>query len=70
MNYSYADFDVRHQINVNGLLELPFGEGRKFGGGAGPVMNAIIDALAPLGIGDIAMPATAERVWRPIHGHI
>jgi carbon-monoxide dehydrogenase large subunit len=27
------------------------------------VMNAIIDALAPLGIGDIAMPATPERVW-------
>jgi carbon-monoxide dehydrogenase large subunit len=32
------------------------------------VMNAIIDALAPLGIGDIAMPATPERVWRAIHG--
>jgi carbon-monoxide dehydrogenase large subunit len=30
------------------------------------VMNAIIDALAPLGIGDIAMPATPERVWRAI----
>jgi carbon-monoxide dehydrogenase large subunit len=32
-------------------------------------MNAIIDPLAPLGIRDIAMPATPERVWRPIHGH-
>jgi carbon-monoxide dehydrogenase large subunit len=31
-------------------------------------MNAIIDALAPLGVGDIPMPATAERVWRAIHG--
>jgi aerobic carbon-monoxide dehydrogenase large subunit len=31
------------------------------------VMNAIIDALAPLGISDIAMPATSERVWRAIH---
>jgi len=30
------------------------------------VMNAIIDALAPLGIGDIPMPATPERVWRAI----
>jgi carbon-monoxide dehydrogenase large subunit len=30
------------------------------------VMNAIIDALAPLGVGDIAMPATPERVWRAI----
>ena len=33
------------------------------------VMNAILDALAPLGIGDIAMPATPERVWRAIHEH-
>jgi carbon-monoxide dehydrogenase large subunit len=31
------------------------------------VMNAIIDALAPLGINDVAMPATPERVWRAIH---
>ena len=29
--YSYADFDVRHQINVNGLYELPFGQGKKWG---------------------------------------
>ncbi len=31
------------------------------------VMNAILDALAPLGINDVPMPATAERVWRAIH---
>ena len=30
------------------------------------VMNAIIDALAPLGIADVPMPATPERVWRAI----
>ena len=30
------------------------------------VMNAIRDALAPVGVGDIAMPATPERVWRAI----
>jgi carbon-monoxide dehydrogenase large subunit len=28
------------------------------------LMNAILDALAPVGVTDIAMPATAERVWR------
>jgi hypothetical protein len=50
LNYSYADFDVRHQINVNGLYELPFGEGRKFGGGAGPVLNAIIGDWSLAGI--------------------
>ena len=30
------------------------------------VMNAILDALAPLGVADLAMPATPERVWRAI----
>ena len=29
-------------------------------------MNAILDALAPLGVRDLAMPATPERVWRAI----
>jgi aerobic carbon-monoxide dehydrogenase large subunit len=31
------------------------------------VMNAVIDALAPLGVTDLGMPATPERVWRAIH---
>jgi len=30
------------------------------------VMNAIIDALAPLGVKDVDMPATAQNVWRAI----
>jgi carbon-monoxide dehydrogenase large subunit len=30
------------------------------------VMNAILDALAPLGVTDVPMPATAERIWRAI----
>jgi len=30
------------------------------------VMNAILDALAPLGVSDVAMPATPERIWRAI----
>jgi aerobic carbon-monoxide dehydrogenase large subunit len=30
------------------------------------VMNAILDALAPLGVADVPMPATPERVWRAI----
>ena len=32
------------------------------------VIHAILDALAPLGIADIAMPARPERVWRAIRG--
>jgi carbon-monoxide dehydrogenase large subunit len=30
------------------------------------VMNAVVDALAPLGIHDIDMPASPERVWRAL----
>ncbi len=35
-------------------------------GALAAVMNAIIDALSPLGIKDMEMPATSERVWRAI----
>jgi aerobic carbon-monoxide dehydrogenase large subunit len=30
------------------------------------VMNAILDALAPFGVTDLAMPATPERIWRAL----
>ena len=30
------------------------------------IVNAIVDALASLGIDDISMPATSERIWRAI----
>jgi carbon-monoxide dehydrogenase large subunit len=33
------------------------------------VMNAILDALAPLGVTDVPMPATAERIWRAMREH-
>jgi aerobic carbon-monoxide dehydrogenase large subunit len=33
------------------------------------VMNSILDALAPLGVTDLAMPATPERIWRAIREH-
>ena len=35
-------------------------------GAAPAAIHAILDALAPLGVADIAMPATPERVWRAI----
>ena len=35
-------------------------------GAPSAVINAIVDALAPLGVRDVEMPATAERVWRTI----
>jgi aerobic carbon-monoxide dehydrogenase large subunit len=30
------------------------------------VMNAAVDALAPLGVRTLPMPATPEKVWRAI----
>ena len=33
------------------------------------VMNAILDALAPLGVTDVPMPATPERIWRTMREH-
>jgi carbon-monoxide dehydrogenase large subunit len=35
-------------------------------GGTPTVMNALIDALRPMGIKHIEMPATPEKVWRAI----
>jgi len=32
------------------------------------VVNAVVDALRPMGVNDIAMPCTPERVWRAIQG--
>ena len=32
------------------------------------VINAVLDALAPLGVQHIEMPATPEKVWRAIQG--
>jgi carbon-monoxide dehydrogenase large subunit len=31
------------------------------------VVNAIVDALRHLGVNDVRMPCTPERVWRAIH---
>lgn len=42
LNYGTSDFDVRHQVNTNWLAELPFGQGKRFAGGAGTALNALI----------------------------
>lgn len=48
--YSFADFDVRHQINMNGLFELPFGQGKKWGSNVNGVTNALIGDWSLAGI--------------------
>ena len=46
--------------------------GAKGGGESGPpgalpaVINAVVDALKPLGVTHFDMPATPERVWQAI----
>ena len=42
LNYGRSDFDVRHQVNTNWLAELPFGQGKRYAGGAGGALNALI----------------------------
>jgi carbon-monoxide dehydrogenase large subunit len=57
------------------LIEVPCGTnplGVKGAGEAGAVgsppavINAIVDALSPLGIDHIDMPATPERIWKAV----
>jgi carbon-monoxide dehydrogenase large subunit len=31
------------------------------------IANAVLDALAPLGVEDLDIPLTADTVWRAIH---
>jgi carbon-monoxide dehydrogenase large subunit len=38
-------------------------------GAPAAIMNAVVNALAPLGVTDLAMPATPGRVWRAIAEH-
>jgi len=37
-------------------------------GAPGAVMNAVLNALSSVGVGDLQMPASPERVWRAING--
>jgi hypothetical protein len=39
---SVSDFDLTHQVNVNGIWELPVGQGQRFLGGSPKWANAII----------------------------
>jgi aerobic carbon-monoxide dehydrogenase large subunit len=74
MDYALPRADDLPPFDIT-LAELPTAVnplGVKGAGQAGciaapqTVINAILDALAPLGIDEIDMPATPERVWRAI----
>jgi carbon-monoxide dehydrogenase large subunit len=55
--------DVPSPTNALGVKGA--GEGGTVGA-PGALIHAILDALAPLGVTDLDMPATPERVWRAI----
>jgi carbon-monoxide dehydrogenase large subunit len=56
-------FDQRQPCTHNPLGAKGCGESGTIGAPAA-VVSAVLDALAPLGVGDIEMPLTPERVWR------
>jgi carbon-monoxide dehydrogenase large subunit len=57
--------DVPTKLNPLGVK----GAGEAGTVGALPVvMSAALDALAPLGVKDVAMPLSAESLWRAIQG--
>jgi aerobic carbon-monoxide dehydrogenase large subunit len=76
MDYALPRADDLPPFEIT-LAELPTSAnplGVKGSGQAGciaapqTIINAIVDALAPLGIEHLDMPATPERVWRAIRG--
>ena len=50
LNYGISDFDVTHQINANGIWELPFGQSRAWGSNVGNRLHALIGDWSVAGI--------------------
>jgi hypothetical protein len=50
LNYGTSDYDVRHQVNVSWVAELPFGRGKPFGSNAGGLSAALISDWSVAGI--------------------
>ncbi|HVF31144.1 MAG TPA: hypothetical protein VNA22_09240, partial [Pyrinomonadaceae bacterium] len=49
-NYAVSDFDIRHSLNANFILQLPFGKGRKLFSGANSWVDAVIGGWQLAGI--------------------
>jgi hypothetical protein len=50
LQYSYSDFDIRHQLNVNWVADLPFGRDRKFGSAVPGWLNQVVGGWQFAGI--------------------
>ncbi|MFT5510293.1 MAG: carbon-monoxide dehydrogenase large subunit [Hyphomicrobiaceae bacterium] len=72
-NMPRADDQPLFEIECNGVPTLRNPLGVKGAGEAGTVgavaclTGAVLDALAPLGITELPMPATSQRLWRAIN---
>ena len=62
LNYASSDFDVRHNINANWFVGLPFGRGKKFLSDAGKITNGILGGWDMTGIfrWNSGLPTTAR----------
>ena len=50
LQYSYSDFDVRHQLNLNWVADLPFGRTRAIGGGVPAWLHQVIGSWQFAGV--------------------
>lgn len=50
LQYGPSDYDMRHQINMNWLAELPFGQGKRLGGGVPTWLDYIIGGWQNTGV--------------------
>jgi carbon-monoxide dehydrogenase large subunit len=62
-----GELDQSQPCTHNPLGAKGCGESGAIGAPAA-VMSALLDALSPLGVTDLEMPATPHRVWRAIMG--
>jgi hypothetical protein len=57
LDYSRADYDQAQVFNFNGIYELPFGRGKRFGSNAGPWLDRLIGGFQVTAILRIATGA-------------
>jgi len=63
-------FDIDHTVSpatTNALGVKGVGEAGTIAS-TPAVVNAVVDALRPMGVSDVRMPCTPERIWRAIQG--
>jgi hypothetical protein len=54
LNYAYSDFDRRHALQANYLIEIPFGKGRRFGSDLPKAVDFLIGGWQLAGLFNLA----------------